>query len=120
MAPLLLLIRGWEGFRLFESTERTSRLCPFRNLLETFSLWPGGLALLDLQAVFVLVESSKPEEMSHLFSARPVEKAILWLISRAQLLKFTLVRNNSLARGYLPETIFCRAELPALRLLGFF
>ena len=29
-------------------------------------------------------------------------------------LKFTLVRNNSRARGYLPETIFCRGELPAL------
>ena len=35
------------------------------------------------------------------------------------MLKFTLVRNNSRARDYLPETIFCRAELPALRLLFF-
>ena len=36
------------------------------------------------------------------------------------MLKFTLVRNNSRARGYLSETIFCRGELPALRLLFFF
>ena len=33
------------------------------------------------------------------------------------MLKFTLIRNNSWARGYLPKTIFCRGRLSALRFL---
>ena len=36
------------------------------------------------------------------------------------MLKFTSVRNKCRARGYLPETIFCRGELSALRLLFYF
>ena len=46
---------------------------------------------------------------------------LLWSFepSVKTLLKFTLVSNNSGAKGYLPESIFSRGELPALRLLFF-